>query len=74
MTDRADVIRMARDQYCRIEFESGNVHEGYEFCLDELEAYTELVRAVEREKWAKVAEKSVNCLNLAVAMRVNKVS
>ncbi len=62
MTDRADVIRMAREAGLPI-----GVY------LEETEIFAELVRAAEREKWAEVA-KSAGFLNLAVAMRANKVT
>ena len=75
MTDRADVIRMA------VAANLGrHIPEGDGMCgmwigndLTSLTIFAELAKAAEREKWAKVAEQSVNCLYLAVAMRANKV-
>jgi hypothetical protein len=50
-----EIIEMARQHFCRIEYDNGNVHEGYEFSLEELEDFAKLVAAKEREACAKVA-------------------
>jgi len=45
-----EIIEMAGQHFCRIEYGNGNVHEGYEFSFEELEAFAKLVAAhVSRE-------------------------
>ena len=51
-----EIIEMARQHFCRVEYDNGNVHECYEFSLEELEAFAKLVAAKEREACAKVCE------------------
>jgi hypothetical protein len=56
-----EIIEMARQHFCRIEYDNGNVHEGYEFSLEELEAFTKLVAAKEREACAKAEKQESVC-------------
>jgi len=49
-----EIIEMARQHFCRVEYDNGNVHECYEFSLEELEAFAKLVAAKEREACAKL--------------------
>ncbi len=78
MTARADVIRMAREAGFEVHERKQQARVGMDaLCgidsTEKLERFAELAQAAERERWAKVAEQSVNCLNLAVALRSNKV-
>jgi hypothetical protein len=40
-----EIIEIAGQHFCRIEYGNGNVHEGYEFSFEELEAFAKLVAA-----------------------------
>lgn len=51
-----EVVEMARQHFCRVEYDGGDVHECYEFSLEELESFAKLVAAKEREACAKVCE------------------
>jgi len=51
-----EIIEMARQHFCRVEYDDGDVHECYEFSLEELEAFAKLVAAKEREACAKMLE------------------
>jgi hypothetical protein len=55
-----EIIEMARQHLCRVEYDNGDVHECYEFSLEELEAFAKLVAAKEREACAKVVEPSAD--------------
>lgn len=50
-----EIIEIAGQHFCRIEYGNGNVHEGYEFSFEELEAFAKLVAAKERRECAKFA-------------------
>jgi hypothetical protein len=62
-----EIIEMAGQHFCRIEYDNGNVHEGYEFSLEELEAFAKLVadKATEEANaranasWTLMCEKMV---------------
>lgn len=45
-----EIIEMAGQHFCRIEYCNGNVHEGYEFSLEELEDFAKLVAAKEQDR------------------------
>jgi hypothetical protein len=49
---------MARQHFCRVEYDNGNVHEFYEFLLEELEAFTKLVAAKERKAIIQIIKKT----------------
>jgi len=51
-----EIIEIAGQHFCRIEYGNGNVHEGYEFSFEELEAFAKLVAAKEREACAKICD------------------
>jgi hypothetical protein len=44
-----EIIEMARQHFCRIEYDNGDVYECYEFSLEELEAFAKLVAAKKQE-------------------------
>jgi hypothetical protein len=52
-----EIIEMARQHFCRIEYDDGDVHECYEFSLEELEAFAKLVAAKERVALFMVGQK-----------------
>lgn len=37
------IKEFAKDHFCRIEYDNGNLHECYEFSQDELEKFAELI-------------------------------
>jgi hypothetical protein len=45
-----EIIEIAGQHFCRIEYGNGNVHEGYEFSFEELEAFAKLVAAKATEE------------------------
>ena len=58
--DKDEVLKIARQHFCRVEYDNGNVHECYEFSLEELESFAKLVADVatakEREACANLVE------------------
>jgi hypothetical protein len=57
-----EIIEMAGQHFCRIEYGNGNVHECYEFSFEELERFAKLVAAKatasEREATIKIIKET----------------
>jgi len=53
---KEEIIEMAEEYFSSIEYDSGNVHECYEFSFKELVAFANLIAEKEREECAKLCD------------------
>ena len=53
---KEEIIELAKEYFSSIEYDSGNVHECYEFSFKEIVAFAKLVAEKEREECAQEVE------------------